>query len=104
MSPEERKRLMTSVDIVLYFSFSKGKYAVTVGDETRGYADKPNIGFTIYDRPGNYWRNSLARIYGLIYTTFSGQDGAINWGLKTLQKEDPVELEAFYDGKAEFGI
>ena len=97
MSVEERKRLMTSVDIVLYFSFSKGKYAVTVGDETRGYADKPNTGFTIYDRPGNYWRNSLARIYGLIYTTFSGQDEAINWGLQTLGKEDPVELGAFYE-------
>jgi hypothetical protein len=97
MSPEERKRLMTSVDIVLYFSFSKGKYAITVGEETRGYAEKPNTGFTIYDRPGNYWRKALPRLYSLIYTTFSGQDEAVNWGLQALGKEDPVELGAFYD-------
>lgn len=97
MSKEERLRLMESIDIVLRFTFEKGKFAITVTPETRGYADVPNTGFTLYDEKGNYWRNSLARIYGLIYTTFSGQDEAVNWGLKTLSKEDPVELEAFYD-------
>lgn len=97
MSPEERKRLFTSVDMVLRFSVEKGRYAVTVDPETRGYGSKPNTGFTIYDHPGNYWRGALARLYGLIYTTFDSGDEAVSWGMKKLGKEDRVEVDAFYE-------
>jgi hypothetical protein len=97
MSGEERQRLMESIDIVLSFRFEKGKYAIHVEDETRGYGYEPNTGFTIYDTPGNYWRNTMPRLYNLIYTTFSGKDEAVSWGMQALKKEDPVEMEAFYD-------
>ncbi len=97
MSKEERKRLFTSIDIVLRFSIDKGRYAITVDPETRGYGSVPNTGFTIYDKPGNYWRGALSRIYGLIYTTFDSKDEAIAWGQKKLAIEDSVEAEAWYE-------
>ena len=97
MSKEERKRLFTSIDIVLRFSIDKGRYAITVDPETRGYGSVPNTRFIIYDKPGNYWRGALSRIYGLIYTTFDSKDEAIAWGQKKLAIEDSVEAEAWYE-------
>jgi hypothetical protein len=97
MSPEERKRLFTSVDIVLRFAMDKGRYAVTVDPETRGYGTVPNTGFTIYDPPGNFWRGALARLYCLIYTSFDSKGEAVSWGMEKLGRGDTVEMEAFYE-------
>lgn len=97
MSKEERKRLFTSVDIVLRFSMVQGRYAITVDPETRGYGSKPNTGFTIYDKPGNYWRGALERLYGLIYTTFDSKEEAVSWGQKILNIPDSVEADAWYE-------
>ena len=97
MSPEERKRLLTSIDIVLRFHVDKGRYAVTVDPETRGYGVKPNTGFTIYDKPGNFWRGALERLYGLIYTTFESKEEAIAWGQNKLDLKDNLNTSDWYE-------
>jgi hypothetical protein len=80
----ERERLETSISVLLDFFADKRGYGVTVVS-ARDFNGLPaNVGFTIYDYPGNNWVGGAERLERLIYTSFSSKDDAISWGAKHL--------------------
>lgn len=98
ISEVERERLMTSVNVILKFFRENGRYGLFV-DYARDYGGVPaNIGFTMYDYPGNYWRGAGERLERLIYTRFKNQDDAINWGKAQLDEAKAnVNVASLYE-------
>ena len=87
ISTVERKRLMTSVDIVLRFSLEKGSYRVFVDPETRNIGRQPaRTGFYLTDPPRNFWAGTMDKLENLIYLSFSSPEEAIEWGAEALGK------------------
>ena len=107
ISDVELNVLRQSIDVELEFgkavnpAWQKNKskqeylYSVTV-ERARGIGGKrANIGFTIWDAPGNHWRGAGSRLERLMYTTFSGPEDAIMWAAQEL-KDKHIDCEKEY--------
>lgn len=78
VSKTERDRLFQSLSARLDFGKDdkKGYWVKPVwARDWRGVT--PNIGFTLYDKPANFWQGGLDRLFGIMYASFSGKDEAI---------------------------
>ena len=96
ISSIEKERLMTSINVVLEFHVKDGNYGITVVSARDFGGRKSNTGFTIWDKPGNYWRGAAERLERLIYTAFTSKEEMMAWGAKCLQIM-PDEAEGLYD-------
>ena len=97
ISAVEKGRLMTSINVSLLFIREKDRFGLKV-ESARDFGGRPaNVGFTIWDEPGNYWRGGAERLERLIYTTFSGKAEAVQWGSEKIGNEDLGEVEGIYD-------
>lgn len=98
VSEVELSRLQTSINAKFHFAKTQdGRFSVTV-QEARDWAGVPvNVGFTIHDHPGNYWRGAAKRLERLMYTRFDGKDSAVAWGQKQLPDMDETAVAALYD-------
>lgn len=96
LSEGEIKDLLSAISMRIVFgSDSTGYYAMV--DRARDFnGRKPNIGYPIYDLPGNYWKGGLDRIKKLTYTTFLSKQEAISW-LASGYGIMPEEAESIYD-------
>jgi hypothetical protein len=87
ISTVERERLMTSVNVTLEFRVSEGLYGVKVVSARDFSGRKSNTGFTIWDKPDNYWADTADDLERLIYTSFLSPDDAVNWAVAEFQQE-----------------
>jgi hypothetical protein len=97
ISAVEKDRLMTSINASFLMIREKDRFGLTV-QSARDFGGRPaNVGFTIWDEPGNYWRGGAERVERLMYTTFSGKADAVKWGSERIKNEDLAEVEGIYD-------
>lgn len=87
ISSIEKERLMTSVNVVLEFLVKGDNYGIMVVSARDFSGRKSNIGFTIWDKPNNYWSGAAERLERLIYTSFLSKEDAIKWGAERLSLE-----------------
>lgn len=74
-------------------------YGITV-ISARGMAGRPpNVGMTVWDPEGNFWKGMAARLERLIYTGFAGPSQAIAWATSQFEGDPPTDLQAEYDKK-----
>lgn len=78
ISKTERERLFQSLSARLDFGSDKKGYWVKPvwARDWRGIT--PNIGFTMHDRPNNFWAGGLDRLFNIMYASFTGKDDAIS--------------------------
>ncbi len=92
ISEVERKRLMRSVDMILYFSIHKGKYRIRVAGETRAIGKQPpRTDFYYEDPKGNFWAGAMDRIEQLVYLSFDSPTDAVDWAIFTLGYDKKAE-------------
>lgn len=96
ISDIERERLQTSINVTLEFIEDSGCYGARIQNARDFGGRKANIGFTIWDAPGNYWRGAADWIEELIYTSFTGKPEAVAWVARELSLEID-EAEGVYD-------
>jgi hypothetical protein len=85
ISAVEKDRLMTSINATLEFFVEDGRYGIRVL-RARDYGDrKANVGFVLYDEPGNYWRGGADLLEELMYVAaFGSPASAIGWAAEKL--------------------
>jgi hypothetical protein len=92
ISPVERERLLTSVDMILYFDTYKGQYRIRVSGESRGTGRQPpRTEFFYTDPKGNFWKGALDRIEQLVYLSFENTEDAIDWATFTLGYDEKAD-------------
>lgn len=96
ISSIEKERLMTSVNVVLEFMAKDDRYGVMVVSARDYGGRKSNTGFTMWDKPGNYWHGAAERLERLIYTSFVSKDEMMSWGAERLGIM-PDEAEGEYE-------
>lgn len=99
ISEMERANLAGSINVWLSFQRddARGVFGVTVDKARDNNGRKANTGFTLWDKPGNFWAGTGDRLDRLIYTSFTGQDEAVKWGMEQLGNDDPGEIQGLYD-------
>ena len=100
ISKVERDRLLQSLSARIEFGTdAKGYWASpTWARDWRGI--KANVGFKVYDKPDNYWKGGLDRLFSVMYASFKGKDEAIAWAVKVTGMS-AEELSKIYETKKE---
>jgi hypothetical protein len=96
VSDVERNRLETSINVTLEFLEVDGIYGARIQNARDFGGRKANAGFTIWDKPGNYWRGAANWLEELMYTSFTGKPEAVSWVSRELNLEID-EAEGVYD-------
>lgn len=96
ISSIEKERLMTSINVTLEFMVKDGNFGVTVMQARDFGGRKSNVGFTMWDKTGNYWHGAAERLERLIYTSFASKEEMMAWGAERLSIM-PDEAEGVYD-------
>ena len=97
ISATEHSRLMTSINVTLECMAENGQYGVTVVSARDFGGRKANTGFTIWDRPGNYWKGTADYLERLMYTSFASADEACRWAIEELGQGEIGEMRGEYD-------
>lgn len=97
ISDVEKNRLMTSVNVQLEFAIEQGGIFSARVVYARDFGDrKANVGFKIYDKPGNYWRGGADLLEQMIYTPYTSKEEALKWTADKLGLNID-EAEGVYD-------
>jgi hypothetical protein len=100
ISEVERSRLATSINVTLQFIRVEGLYGIKVVG-ARDFGGRPaNVGFALFDPPGNYHRGMADKIERLLYTAFTGKPEAVKWAARELEIEID-EAEGMYEYEKE---
>ena len=97
ISNVELERLEASLAAVIEFGRDNRGYWAKVLQARDLNGIPANVGFTLYDTPGNLWKGGADVLEKLMYTSFSDKQAAVAWLSSETGNPDLAEMEAHYD-------